>query len=408
MIVSLEKLTQAMNKVRKFAEGRKDVPGVMLDISTDKMKICYSDGKKSVIEIIDILSNDENFSGKVIVPYVRITGVIDACQPSGPVFTSDVQLTLGEDGILTVRALKRIKVAAGEDVEDKVISKFEQKLNYYSPDASIQYQVISRMDYNSIFSGESFDVWEKADLVEALARTSGEKGKTVYVSGQSHIAFVANTASVTVVPLKDCEKHGFSVPTLVSGSLVDMINKFPGEKVLVHVSEGRYANISSEDNTVGIWFEMVAANRMDLASLQKYQEKAYSKYNLVFCRPALLNILDCAIKADNNEKTTLTFFKEAGQTIMRIVSAGNGGSTFNDFSLVSELCLDADKDIDNAKIPVSLKSLYDMISNCNEYYVSLAFDVEANNTFIRVGDAVDITESNEVRLGIMHYTTTSR
>ena len=62
-------LTSAMSKIRKFAEGQKNVPGVMLDISGDKMKVCYSDGKKSIIEVIDIEQEEPGVQGRIVVPY---------------------------------------------------------------------------------------------------------------------------------------------------------------------------------------------------------------------------------------------------------------------------------------------------------------------------------------------------
>ncbi len=413
MIVSLEKLTFAMAKIRKFAEGQKNVPGVMFDIAGDKMKVCYSDGKKSIIEIIDIEPGESVIEDKIVVPYVRIVNIIDICQPSGPVFTSDLDITFNDGNIMVIKAVKKVNIAPKEDEEEpevKVVSKFEQKINFYRPEESIQYQALSRMDYGSIFESETFDVWTKEDLKAVLSRTSTEKSKVIYISAAKKSAFVVNLAHVTNIPISTCEGHGMTVATHIASALVEILSKMPGDRVSVCVKESRYANITSEDNSVGIWFEMAPASKTDMATLKRYQEKDYSKYKLTFCRPALQNVISCAMAADNNEKTMLTFVNvENGDLAIRIASTSGGSSVANDFCVVMENYRDSVGDIMSAKIPVSLKVLYDMIGNCQEYYVAMDIATDEGGTYICIGDVADCDKDGyPTRLATTHYTVSAK
>lgn len=416
MKVKLDVLTSAMSKIRKFAEGQKNVPGVMLDISGDKMKVCYSDGKKSIVEVIDIEQEEPGVQGRIVVPYAKITSIIDICQPSGPIITGDLDIAFYENNIIEITAIKKVKLISDteneeeeQNVEEKMVSKFEQRLNYYKPEDSIQYQVLARMDYDSIFEGDNPDVWDKEDLRNKISRLSTEKSKVVYVSAHKRAAFVVNLAHVTNIPIDSCENNGMTLTTFIASALVDILGKMNGDKVAICVKDNRYANITSEDNTVGIWFEMAPASKTDVATLKRYEDKTYNKYQLTFCRPAIQNVIACAMATDANEKTTISFVEaESGELAIKIIT-NTGGSVVNDFNVVMENYRDSVGDILNAKIPVSLKVLYDMLGNCQEYYI--AFDIANDDagTYIRVADIVEVDDNGyPTQLGITHYTVSAR
>ena len=413
MQVSLSTLTGALNKVRKMAEGTKNVPGIMLDISENKMKVCYSDGKKSVIEIIEIQQSDPVVAGRIIVPYAKTMDIIDACQPSGSLMINEITMNFSEGSTLTIIASKKIVIGDEEGTEEKVQSKLEQKINYNKPEDSVQYQILSRMEYDAIFQNEEFDTWETKTLIETLSRTSKEKSKTIYISSQLKAAFVSNTAHVTNIPITSCEKYGMAVSTSLATPLIDILGKLASPRVAVSVKDNRYVSISSEDNTVGIWFEQAAANKMELSLLKRFQEKTYDKYELVFYREALQDTIDRALKSDSNEKTTLTFIKDENDSLSaRVQFAGSGGSTANDFTVVLTNYEDKEKnkeedkqtkikDILGAQIPVNLKVLSDMINNCKEFYVAFDISNEDGSTLIRVGD---LEMSAEKAFTATHYT----
>ena len=70
MIVNLSNLTSAMGKVQSFAQDIKKVPGVMLNIGDNNIRVCYSDmGNRSIIEEIDAVMSNEEQLGEIIVDY---------------------------------------------------------------------------------------------------------------------------------------------------------------------------------------------------------------------------------------------------------------------------------------------------------------------------------------------------
>ena len=128
MQVSLEKLTQAMQKVKKFADDNKNVPGVMLDINENSMKVCYSDGKRAIVEKLDILQGQEPIQGKIVVPYKRLMEIIESCQPSGILATSDFDIEFGSDNIMTINYAKKIKLAPKKgEVQEGEEPEYEEK-----------------------------------------------------------------------------------------------------------------------------------------------------------------------------------------------------------------------------------------------------------------------------------------
>ncbi len=413
MQVSVDKISQAIAKVRKFADGTKNVPGIMLDISGELMKVCYSDGKKSIIEKIDIQQDEPAIEGKIVVPYARITSVIDACQPSGPVYTSDLSICCENDNCLELSAVKKIKMqgkAEGE-VEEKVVSKFAQKISYAKPESSVQYGILSRMDYESIFQGDKFDVWDIAEFKGVLAKTSKEKNRVVYISSSRKSAFISNLAHFTNIPVTSCDTSGMTIATNIGTALVDIVSKMNGSKISICTKDNRYCNIISEDEKVGVWFEMAPASKIDVATLERYESKQYTKYNLVFCKPALQNVIASAMSVDNNEKTIMSFEQMVnGEVAIRISS--NNGSVDNSFNVILEDYKDRDNDMLGSKVPVGLAVLYSMIDNCEQPYISMDISVDDGGTYIKISDitSAELTNTGErvYTYGITHYTISAK
>lgn len=405
MRVAINKITQAMNKVRKFAEGEKTVPGVMLDIDGASMKVCYSNGKRSVIEVVEIEQDETPVSGRIILPYAKTMTIIDALQPSGSIQTGDLTIEFGGEKNMSFIAEKFIITGeSAESVEHKVVSKFNQQVVYAKPEESIQYQVLSRMNYADIFESDSFDVWAKEDLVSTLKSCSFEKGKTIYVSTQTKSAFVMNTAHLTNIPVVDCEKNGMTLSSSFSSAIADVISKFDSEKIMVAVKDGRYANISAENGTAGVWFEMVAANKMEVAMYQRFTEKQYDTYRTAFLRQALLDAISCTLKASSNEKTVLTFDDSGEGLTLKLTAFESGaGNAANEYKVVAETFTDKDGTISNSKVSVSLKTLSDMVSNCSTDYVAFDMQVDNQAVYVRVGDILEVLDDNSLRLGTTHY-----
>lgn len=444
MQVSLSGLSKAMAKVRSFADGNNNVPGVMFDIHEQYMDVCYSDGKKAVIEQVNVHDNDQSVMGRIVLPFSRMMSIIDILQPTGHVATSDLDMKFLPNSIMEISAVKSMTVyeSAGQSEESTeapaedgevgadwdspeyaqqaiegaapqtaiqseqadeeeviqesiIVSKFDQRINYERPEDNLRYGILSRMNYEDIFvgsDGEStsdFTVWDISQFREVLSRTSIEKGKTVYVSKNEQCAFVCNLAYASNIPVSEVGDNGFVVSTSLAKSIIDILGKVDtdGSKILVKNKDSRYVCIINDKGTFGLWFEMAPASRTDAATIHRYKERKYGSFRVAFSREAFQNVLNSAISVDKTEKTVLEFVMEGNGPALHIVSNNSGASISNDFKIMATSKFTHLEVMLAEKLPMSIKVLSDMVNNCVSDYIEFALDTdEAGGRYIRIGD----------------------
>lgn len=425
MIVNIAMLTSAVQKVKSFADGNPNASGVMFDIAGDKLNVCFSDGHKSIIEKLDIVAQEGDEQGQVIVAYNRLMSIIEMCQPSGEIIVGDITITFSEGKTMLLDATKYMVVRKsaeskgldGEDVyteASKPVSKFSQKMTYERPEESKKYGAITRMDFDSVFVDEAnngeedanFDTWSVAELRKVLSKTSVEKGKTIYVSSKEQAAFVLNMAYVTYIPTDGCTDHGMTISTSLAKSLVEILGKLKDDAVRICVKEKRYCNIINGIDTVGIWFELAPASKAEMGALGLYKNNEYDTFNLVFSLAALKDAIGCAMSSSKDEKTIWQFCESEGQKSLRISIENSSASISSDFDVMLERANEIENwdTLKETKIPVSLKVISDMVNDCESTYVAVDMQFNENgNKFIRIAD-VSKDENKKKVLGATHYT----
>ena len=85
MKVNVSKITNAVNKISDLVVGDKSVPGVMFDLSEGVLKVCYTDGNKSLIEELEVENEEGDKLGRVVVSYEQLSRALANCQPSGSI-----------------------------------------------------------------------------------------------------------------------------------------------------------------------------------------------------------------------------------------------------------------------------------------------------------------------------------
>lgn len=447
MVVSITGLTKAMAKVRSFAEGNNNVPGVLFDIHEQTMDVCYSDGHKALIEQVAISGNDGSVMGKIVLPFTRMMSIIDILQPSGHIVPSDLDIQFLPNSIMEISAVKSMEtyesaskseesneeatatdtaeVGADWDnpefaqqaidgaapqvdlgtqeqddtddviVDRVVVSKFNQRINYERPEDNIRHGILSRMDYEGIFKGtdnevaSGFTPWDISKFREVLSRTSVEKGKTVYVSKNEQCAFVCNLAYSSNIPIIDVGDNGFVVNTSLAKSIIDILGKVETQegKVLIKNKDSKYVCLINDKGTFGLWFEMAPASRTDAATIHRYKERKYDSFRVAFSREAFQNVLSSAISVDKTEKTVLEFVMEGNGPALHIVSNNSGASISNDFKVMATDKYTHLEVMLAEKLPMSIKVLSDMVNNCTSDYIEFGLDTdEAGGRYIRIGD----------------------
>lgn len=410
MRLTTEELTSAIMKIKGLTEGVKRVPGVLFRKQDGVLNICYSDGKRALIEkiVLDQTLFEDNIpDGEYILNFNQILKIVEMSQPSGGIFTDGLAFSLMEGNRINIQGNKLVELMDMEgNVEEKVASKIKYTISYSNPGDSMIFGLLTKMDYDSIFNFEDFDLWTINELRDTLSRTSTEKGKTIYTSSKTQSAFVSNLAYLIQIPTHECEDHGFTVDTILAKAIVDMLGKYPGTSVKVSVND-KYVSLVAHDDSIGFWFEMPPANRTDLTTLARYSNKKYDEYQTIINRPLLNNIINCALASDNSEKTNITFrMTEEGELALRILCKSNT-SAINDYNVLVEHYKDNVGDMDKLEIQVSLKILQDIVSSCNEEYIKLDIETEENSVFLKITGIIQ-DDAGEIIDGTYCYSVASK
>ena len=434
MKVELEKITSAINKISDMTSGDKIIPGVMLKLSENKLEVCYSDGHKSLIETLPVETEETDKIGSVVVDFQQIYRAISNCQPSGIIKVSDIYFTYKEK-VITVSAeqLFDLKDNEGNVTETKKMGKKNMDLVWSEPDSSMKTAVLNRMNYDSIFESDAVaDEFDKAELIEALSKTSVEKGKQIYLSTKTQTIFVANQAHLTAVPLSGYEvtqedmdiirgelsekgtltdeayaeainakknrmHYAVCVNQAISKALIGVLGKTSADKVYLHTRD-KFCNIyiDSEDERVGVWFEMSQASKAHIGTLERYSALQYATYQTTFVRDFLADSIKSALNSTKSEKINFKFIQD-DDGIKLVISGGSSAASTSDvYNVLVERALSAEgNSIVDKEFSVSLKVFSDMLSQLKTERIALDFDSSAEgNTCIRLSE-IDYAKMSE-------------
>ena len=361
MKVEITKLTGALSKVKSLIGDTKQVPGVLFRVKENKLEVCYSNGRNAIINIIEATNTDNDYFGDVVVNYNRLVDIINGCQSSGKVFVREVELNFSEGNVLVIEAKKMIeRVNADGECEEKVISNFKQSIPWNKPEESLKFGILTRVDYDDIFEeGDTYDVYDRKELINILSKTSLEKSRNVYVSNSRSCAFVVNLAYTLNIPINQNTQVNLSIPTTIAKYLVEILNKTTDD-IYVSLVNNRFCKISTADKTTGVWFEISSPSRTDIDALDIFKAKKYDTYQINFVREALHNVIKSAMDSSKSEKNVFRFSDskyEEGLKDLNIHSMNSGASISNTFDVVCDKCVDNSNSIDSLELPVNLKVL---------------------------------------------------
>ena len=389
MIIELKKLTDAIAKVKSFAQDIKTVPGILLRFGENQMEVCYSDGHKAIIERIETEVEESERIGDIVVNYQVFTDVINNCQPAGVINCDELEITVSDNSTLIIEAVKYVLVGKGDDEEPvkKPVSKFRQEIKYNLPGSDIRYGVLTRMNYDDIFSADVRDSWNKGELQNTLSRLSKDEAKVCYCSSQLKAAFAVNLNHTVFIPKEELENCGFSLSAKLAKYIVEILNKLESDEVLVAVEERRYCKMTTPDEKVGIWFEMSPASRVDLDTLKSYESKAYAQYQIVFNRYALQDAVKCAIASDNTESTSMSFVDSEDGLVVSIVR-GRTDSKAKEFAIIAEEYKDNTGKLMDTTVPISLKAFSSILDNCSGPYLLVDINDDETGKYLRCKDCI--------------------
>lgn len=441
MKVSVSKITSAINKINDITSGDKQIPGVMLDLSDNLLKVCYTDGHKSFIEHVEVETEDTDKMGAVVVDFSQIKRAIDNCQPSGIIKIDEIVFEYKEK-VITISAEQNFDSvdSDGNVIGTQRMGKKSMDLAWVEPGSDMKSSLLLRMNYDDIFESDGVDdEFNKKELLDALARTSVEKGKQVYLSTKTQTIFVANQVHVTSVPISKSktlnqeEKDEIRAELTESGtfteeayedaikkvenrmhyavvmtqaiakSIIGVFGKTSSDKVYLHTKD-RFCSIfvDTEDEHIGFWFEMAQVSKAHIGALEKYNSLKYESYQTSFLREFLANNVKSALNVTKNEKVTFEFaLNDETGMLELIIAAGSSASSVSDsYRTAVSTLVDPNGTLAGNKFNVSLKVFADMLDQLKSDNVTLDFECKNGATFIRLAElnlALETEEYNEAR-----------
>lgn len=433
MKLGISKITSAINKIYDLTSGDKSIPGVLFrpNKEENKLSVCYYDGHKAFVEEIEAVYEDNDKLDDFVVDFDKIHRAILNCQPSGIIKVSEVEFKFISDSIVRVSAEQFMEVADGDGNVSGTRKMANKKidLKYVNANADMKSSLLTRMKYDTIFEpDDSTDEYDKSEFIDALGKTSIEKNKNIYISANVQQMFVSNQAHVTAVPVKGfevtledmdniraelVEKNQFTeekyqeeiknyrnrvhqsvvLGQSVAKSLIGILNKCKADKVLLHKRD-KFCNlmIDTDEEKVGIWFEMPVASKAALGALERYNSLGYKTYQMMFFREFLDNNIKSALNATKSEKVVFSFedteIEDAVSDIDLVIGSANSVSSMTDVYRVNpDDYISLQDDLKTKTFSVSLKVFSDMLSQLKTEYVALDINIgEADSICIRLAE----------------------
>lgn len=444
MKVSINKITNAVDKVTALASDMKSVPGILLTLTkkdesenSGTLAVCFTDGHRSVIEKIDAEIESSDRLGSIAVEYTTFLRAIKNCTPSGMIKVSDVYIRFTTDGIINIEAEQYLQIMGdnGEVAGVKKMASAAMDVQWKEPGSDMKTSLLTRMKYDDIFDVDerdgsdgrearpaiNVDEYDRKELVDALNKTSVEKGRQIYFSVKSQKIFVANQAHLTALPVtgysidqatkdeirgelslagNDSEEafnaavaskvnrmhYSLAIPQVIAKALATILSKMTTDTVSLYV-EGKFCNIfvNEDDEVVGIWFEMAQASKAHLGSFERYNSLGYDSYQIVFYNDFLSNSVRKALDSTSADKVELSFVENKDSDIdcpvtMLIKGGSASASTKDVYTIAPENLVDVNNDILGKTYKVSLRVLSDMLSQIKTDRVAVDFNVATDGS----------------------------
>lgn len=430
MKVGIKEFTGAINKVQALvSEEPKKATGIMLRVADGSLDVCYNDGRKALIEKVNNVETVEtDHFGNTVVDYESLIRAVSNCQPSGKISVDTMEFSWKES-VLTVMADQFFIVTDedGNELDRKKLSTKKMDLRWEEAGATMKSAIFARMNYDTIFEGETTDTWDKDELIDVLSRCATEKGKTVYMSTKTQFIFVANQAHVCTVPVslnivtddmknemagilanngtyseealaqmvKDATNHIHFAVALNQGTakaIIGILGKINSKEVYLYTKDSYLSVfVDNDEERVGIWTEMAQANKAHTGSFSRYNEMEYKDYQFTFLKDFIVDTVKSAISASKNQSVGIVFKKnEDGLYDMNIASSNAGASIEDNYTVAAlDLCAKTD-DIETKTFTISLQVLFDMLSQLKTDRIAMDFNVGMDGTTcLRVSEIDD-------------------
>ncbi len=430
MKVNLKAITSVMDAISCLTAVDNRVQGILFDIGSTSVDVCFSTGNKTLFKTIDANTTDEDQHGRIIFDYKALSAVISACQPVGIIKTNDIEFKFTDNNTVKVVAEKRVPILDenGNESSDKVASVVEQTLSYVSEDkASIKVKVLLNERYDllkhfddSVISekypglevGErpmstsewdlAKDTWDISELRKILSKLSVENGKVMYISPKKKIAFVQNTSNSISIPFRSDIKYRIIVPTPLARAISDVLGKLADDTIYTHMIDEYRMVYSTADSKFGMLITNQKQEDSQISGFNNSFKRDYTNYLFNFNKDVMLSCLKGVKEVGASAKVEINFEaikdKVSGEDIgmkLIMVATNTNSSTENKYDVNSEYFI-VNNPIDTLKLNVTVDIILQAVSRIETPY--MAFDISLGNdtNAIRIGE-LDTATMGEIR-----------
>lgn len=437
MKLLVKDITIVVSEITDLVNGDKTVPGVMLSLGTNEMKVRYSDGKKSFSGTVYTEYEDGDIQGDIVVDYSRLVAALSKCQPSGIIVVDCIRFVYPADGVIEIKAQQKCLVDGDNGEEEyRVLAEKTMQLNWSDVKSSLKTAILGRMDYDSIFNASITDEWDIEELQDIMTRCGTEKSRIIYMSPSIQKAFVANVAHVTAIPVSKLEvspmdvellkgkvsgeefeteknklynrmKFPATISTTVAKQVCGILSKIgKGVKVYTHAEKG-FFSIFTEDERTGIWFAMAEGSKAQTTQFERFSSMEYDSYQINFVREFLVDAIKSAVMSSASEKLAFSFVKNENDEMEIVLAVTNSNASVNDvYKVVCDDCIDTIGNIEDRQLQVSLKVFNDMLSQLKTEVVGMDIKImDGDQACIRLAEidsekAIEKYYETRERLGL--------
>lgn len=378
MRVSVVDITEALNEIKAMVADEKTVSGVLLRFRGSTLELCCTTGKKAIIKKIELMDSDLD-SKELVVGYETLVSVVNSCQPKGSICVEELEFeVIPDSSVLRFTITKKIRVVKDNEENFLLGGINTTDIGYKQANdlskADMKVKVLTRVDYDSLFDVENYDEYSVAEVKDILGRMIGEKNKVVYISPKNESSFVAYTNFMAVVPVKE-KKIALVLPVATAKAIVSVIAKMPDDTVLKIGTDKQFIKMTDSDMMASMW-EMGNVVENHITVLGRYNSKSYNTFMIDMHREMLLDTLNSIVNSTGSEKTKLDFNVSDEECSISFSVPSSNSSIKGGYKVICEGLIG---EIPDVGYEVSIKSIIDMVSECNTDYIAFDFDVDTEN-----------------------------
>lgn len=387
MIVSVNEITGALQKIRAMVADEKTVAGVMLRFNGNTLGLGCTTGRKSILQNIEV--EDCNINRNLIVDYKMLCSVIDSCQQRGSIVVDNLEFEIKDNSIeFTIR--KKIRVVKDNEEQFLLGGVNNTEIGYKDDNEAtdMKARVLTRVDYDSLLNVDNYDEYSVSEFRNIITRMVGEKNKVIYISPKKSSAFVAYTAFMAVVPVVD-KTLACVIPVATAKAMLNTLSREKEDTVLKISAENQFIRMTDGEGFGSMW-EMGAVIENNITVLNRYEEKDYTTFMIDLHREMLLDTLSSVESSTGSERASILFSEEDECICLRFVVAGSNTSIKGGYKVICEGLIG---NIPEGSYELSIKCLIDMVTKCQSDYIGFDFnvDVETGIKTLRVSE-MDIEE----------------